>query len=52
MKVGYVAKNQVPLLFTFDEGKAEQIVDMMVEGLEYMYEYVSYFQFEEDEYGD
>lgn len=38
-----VARNQVPMLFTFDEDKVDEICHVMAEGLEYMYNYISYF---------
>jgi len=52
--IGYVAKSQVPLLFTFDEEKAEYIVELLAEGLEHMYNEIDLFHFpvEEDPWGE
>jgi len=48
MIFGKVAKQQVPLFFTFDEEKAELIVEMLAEGLEYHYANIDLFQFPDD----
>ena len=46
--IGKIAKNQVPLFFTFDEDKVQQIVEILADGLEYHYASIDLFQFAED----
>jgi len=52
MIVGIVARNQIPMFFTFEEGEAQYISDVLADSLERSYQVIDMFlpkdYFEED----
>jgi hypothetical protein len=52
MIIARVVKNQIPLLFTHDESRAEEIAELLAEAVEYHYEHMSFFQFDNGEYDE
>jgi len=50
MTVGYVSKNQVPMIMTFKESEAEMIIGSLAHALEQSYAIIDFFDF--DNYND
>ena len=49
MTVGYVAKNQVPMIITFDEFDAEFVINSLAHALERSYATIDFFSFKDDD---
>lgn len=49
MALGYVVKNQVPMVMTFDEDEAEFIITSLAHAIDRSYQIMDFFTFKDED---
>ena len=49
MTIGYVVRNQVPMLVTFDPYEAEFVIDSLAHAIDRSYQVIDFFTFDDED---